>query len=898
MMNEFSRKEDSMKKVNKKVFKFLKVSLLLCMIFSQLASPVKVLADQIVPSYNLDIGLDDKGDEDKSNDEFIIISDGTKQLVDDKKYILEIVRSFEYTDGILNENENKTTYDLVLGSLLTTGINVPHEIFNYNGVSYVDVNVYEVTDDNIDISTYPEEDYPTLLTTDSVENIMNTSFEEGVSYNENSLTFVVAGDTTICDTTEGYKCSVTLNDTNNIVGIDYALETGDFNPNKEYHIVLEVNDKISDLVIEDIELPEEKLELDFSKLLPGVYNVEYSVRDEENIEVLSNNIEFTYTNDDITDKVDFIKNSDLAIETFFSYDLLTDLEKDTLGNDYRYLDNIFAFIFDLLTANSEISSNYNLFDDDTRYHVVMGDYLVGAFNENSDSYTVEDVLRILTLNIPKTTLSVVDKDGQVVEATSFIENGMKLVVDFFGEKVEYDFLVYADVDGGYVEESDISALIDKILKDELSYYDSYNLDFNGDEVLDVVDASILGLNIYNEDYGVGDFEIEDTITSIIESDKDELYTGETFEVMLSLDGFVSNNINAIDALVTYDKDSLKLEKVEMLSELFVGNSFNDRFMYATIDVYSENKEDFVKLTFSALAEGTHTVSVTDLVLISDGVVVLTGGTSNEIEVVVNRALHTDANLKSLNSSVGYFDKVFNGDVLEYTLYVDSSVSRVTLSGELSDEYATTEDLKEYVLTGDNTQISINVTAEDGTVKTYKVNVRKVYKSSNNNLKDIVIEGYDIDFDKDTLEYKITVGSDVTSLDISALVEDSSAWAKIEGNENFKEGVNTVTITVYAQNGETKTYKILVNKEKAEEKVAVVDDEENDKDGINGEKLVIIILIILVTAGLLYLIFKKEDEEELEPIIEQIKPKKDDFVKKEEFENSNYNDYKNKNKHKK
>ena len=503
--------------------------------------------------------------------------------------------------------------------------------------------------------------------------------------------------------------------------------------------------------------------------------------------------------------------------------------------------------------------------------------------------------------MPKTKISVVDKDGEEVENDAFIENGMKLVVDFFGEKVVYDFLVFGDVDGGYVEESDISSLIDKILKNELSYYDTYNLDFNGDEVIDVVDASILGLNIYNANYQVGGFLVEDTITSIIESDKDELYVGETFEVILSLDGFSSNNINAIDGLVTYDKDSLKLEKVEMLSELFVGSSLNDRFMYATIDVYAENKEDFVKLTFSALAEGTHTVSVTDLVLVSDGMIVLEDGTSNEIEVKVNRALHTDATLKSLNSSVGTFDKAFDSNVLEYTLYVDSNVNRVTLSGEVNDEYATTEDLKEYILTGDNTAISINVTAEDGTVKTYKVNVRKVYKSSNNNLKDIVIDGYEINFDKDTLEYKIKVGSDVTSLDISALVEDASAWAKIEGNENFKEGENTVTITVYAENGETKTYKILVNKDKAEEKVTVIDGEEDDKDGINGEKLVIIILIILVTAGLLYLIFKKDEEDELEPFIQQIHPKKDEVEKKNEFEKSNqnnHNDYKNKNKHKK
>lgn len=886
-----------MRKTNKKINTFLKVSLLLCMLFSQLANPIRVLADQIVPSYNLEIELDDKDDEDNTNDEFVITSNGTKALVEDEKYILEIIRSFKYSDGTLNETENKKTYSLVLGSSLTAGMNIAHELFNYNGVSYIDVNVYEVTDEEIDISTYPEEDYPTLLTTDSVENIMNTSFEEGVSYNETELTFVVTGDSTICDTTDGYKCNVTLNNTNDIVAIDYSLKTGNFNPNKEYHIVLKVNDMISNLVSEDIELTPETLELDFTKLLPGVYNIEYSVVDEENIEVFSNNIEFTYTNDEITDKLEFIKNSTLSPETFYSYMILDEAEKEELGIEYTFLDNMLAFIIDNVLSNNDIQLNYNLIDEDTRYHVVTGAGLVGAFEEETDAYTVEDVISILDVQIPHTTISVIDENGEEVEETSFIENGMKLLVNIFGEEIEYDFLVYGDVDGGLVEESDLTKLIDKVLKEEISYYDIYNLDFNADEIIDVLDISTLGVNIYDKDFTSYDFDTTDIITTIIESNKDEVNAGETFEVILSLEGFEENYINALEGLITYDETLLQLDKVEMLSETFVGNNENNKFIFATVDTYDENNEELIKLTFTALEEGEATISVSDLMMVSDGVTLLEDGTSNEVEILINRALHTDASLKSLKSSVGYFNKVFDSETLEYVLYVDSYVNRVTLSGELNDEYATTEDLKEYILTGDNTQISINVTAEDGTVRTYKVNVRKVYKSSNNNLKDIVIEGYEIDFNKNTLEYKINVGSDVTSLDISALVEDGSAWAKIEGNENFKEGENTVTITVTAENGATKTYKITVNKA---QKLVTNLEKTEEKNNLNTEKVVIIILIVLVTLGLLYLIFKKDEDEEV-PRIEQIKPKKEEKTEKEEqndkVTNNNHNKHKDKNKHK-
>lgn len=889
-----------MKKTNKKINKFLKVILILCMIFSQLASPISVLADQIVPSYNLDMTLDTE------NNKFVVTSNGTEVLVEEENYILEVIRSFKYADGTLNEEETKTIYSLELGSSLNAGVDIEHETFSSNGVSYIDVNVYEVTDETIDISTYPIEDYATLLTTDKVEKIMNTSFEEGISYNNTALTFVITGEGIVCDNTEGYKCTFTKNEVNSKVIVSYVLETGDLNPNKEYHIVLKVNDVVTDLVTKDINTKED-LELDFSKLLPGVYSIEYEVRNEENEEVISSVVEFTYNNEEELDKVEFIKNAEFSEEIFYSYTTLTDEEKQSLGNEYKFLDNPLAFIFDNLASNENIKVNYNLFDEDTRYHVITSEKLLGYFQyaedtleeDKVDAYTVKEFLDELKIELPQTTVSIVDANGNVVDGDAYIQNGMKLVVNILGEKLEYDFLVYADVDGGLVEESDLSALVEKVLNDDFSYYDTYNLDLNGDEVIDVKDISLLGVNIYDGKYSSYEIEITDTITSVIESDKDELYAGESFEVILSLEGFENDYINALDGVVTFDENVLKLTKVECLDELFLGNNVNNKFIYATTETYDLNNETLVKLTFETLTEGVHKVSVNSMNLLADGVLVATID-SNELEITVNRALHTDASLKSLISSVGRFNKAFDSEVLEYTLYVDSYVSSVTLSGELNDEYAITEDFKTYILTGDNTQISINVTAEDGTVKTYRVNVVKVYKSSNNNLSSLIIDGYEIEFDKNTLEYKITVDSDVTSLDISAIVEHYGAWAKIEGNENFKEGENTVAITVYAENGTSKTYKLLVDKKAAAP--AAVEEPEEDTNSVDGEKIVIIILIVLVVVGLLYLILKKD--EDVEPRIEQIPPKKQpEPVKIEnknvpEKNNSNNNENKNKKKHKK
>ena len=96
--------------------------------------------------------------------------------------------------------------------------------------------------------------------------------------------------------------------------------------------------------------------------------------------------------------------------------------------------------------------------------------------------------------------------------------------------------------------------------------------------------------------------------------------------------------------------------------------------------------------------------------------------------------------------------------------------------------------------------------------------------------------------------------------------------EITGNEKFKKGNNTVTITVTAEDGSTREYKITVDKE-AEKKDALTEIEDSSN---TAEKIVIIILIILVVLGLLYLIFKKDDEEK----IVSVEPKKDVTPKKE------------------
>lgn len=138
-------------------------------------------------------------------------------------------------------------------------------------------------------------------------------------------------------------------------------------------------------------------------------------------------------------------------------------------------------------------------------------------------------------------------------------------------------------------------------------------------------------------------------------------------------------------------------------------------------------------------------------------------------------------------------------------------------------------------------ITIKVTAEDGTTKEYKIIVTKKNKGesldSDNYLKKLEIENYDISFNKDTLNYTIKIGSE-SSLNINCILSSDKATYVIEGNNNLKNN-SVVKIIVTAENNETRTYNIHIEKQ------------------TNYLMIVIIVETLLIIAILSYMMLKKK-----------------------------------------
>lgn len=87
-------------------------------------------------------------------------------------------------------------------------------------------------------------------------------------------------------------------------------------------------------------------------------------------------------------------------------------------------------------------------------------------------------------------------------------------------------------------------------------------------------------------------------------------------------------------------------------------------------------------------------------------------------------------------------------------------------------------------------------------------------STDNNLKSLSIDSQEITpaFNKDILEYKLTVDETVEKINIKADANDSKSSVSGVGEVNLANGENTFEIKVTAENGNEKVYKLIVTVE--------------------------------------------------------------------------------------
>lgn len=99
--------------------------------------------------------------------------------------------------------------------------------------------------------------------------------------------------------------------------------------------------------------------------------------------------------------------------------------------------------------------------------------------------------------------------------------------------------------------------------------------------------------------------------------------------------------------------------------------------------------------------------------------------------------------------------------------------------------------------------------------TYTVTVAEKPKNTNCNLMSLsCTEGAftpAFDMESDNNNYALTVSNPITSLHLTVVPANSLATYSVAGNENFRVGTNTVTVTVTAESGAQRTYTLTVTR---------------------------------------------------------------------------------------
>lgn len=161
-------------------------------------------------------------------------------------------------------------------------------------------------------------------------------------------------------------------------------------------------------------------------------------------------------------------------------------------------------------------------------------------------------------------------------------------------------------------------------------------------------------------------------------------------------------------------------------------------------------------------------------------------------------LKIEGNIIDLKESIYEYDVTVDNDIINP--YIEVVVDEGTFY-----EVKGANDLK----VGNN-KISI-VVSNENEINEYTLNITRLAKdvvslSSNNYLNNLSIRGYSIGFDKDVLEYNLSIKSEEKL--VIDYETDGLSDVYIDGNSDLKQG-SVIKIKVIAQSGDVREYKINI-----------------------------------------------------------------------------------------
>ena len=209
---------------------------------------------------------------------------------------------------------------------------------------------------------------------------------------------------------------------------------------------------------------------------------------------------------------------------------------------------------------------------------------------------------------------------------------------------------------------------------------------------------------------------------------------------------------------------------------------------------------------------------------------------------------------------------FSPNKTSYSVAVPQDTETVEVYAQVADNGATVTGTGSVNLDEGENTINVTVTAEDGTTKTYTINITREgieeestnEASSGEGLSKLVIQQIremTPEFQTNVYEYTVKYIGENTSLPIEVEPTDESYIVEITGNEELKEGENIITILVSTSAGENvATYQITVNKSLVDEEALA--REQAEKEQRQRMIIGIVVAVVLIIAIVVFIIIRR------------------------------------------
>ncbi len=317
--------------------------------------------------------------------------------------------------------------------------------------------------------------------------------------------------------------------------------------------------------------------------------------------------------------------------------------------------------------------------------------------------------------------------------------------------------------------------------------------------------------------------------------------GKTFDVYLDIGASVGGasadqgKVFFVGGYLEYDPAYIEFQSASNISSTgWSSKSFNQnnkKFYFGDSDLATGLKNTAVgKFTFKALQTGSTSINARngDASDSDTNISIDVNYTAKSISIVDPApVLSSNSKLASLSVEGFTLSPAFNANTKSYTVTVPRDTTSVKINATVADTGKATltgDGTKD--LTGESTTFPIKVTAENGTSTTYNVVVKKeaeqqpeqpveTPKSNDATLKKLDVSGYSLSpaFSSTETTYEMTVGNNITGLDVTAIPNHDKAKVAISGNKSWKVGNNIIKVKVTAEDGTTtNTYTVTVTRQ--------------------------------------------------------------------------------------